>query len=106
MAMSLIPIDPVDAHFSLEVDLDGATYLLEFLWNTRGEFWTLSILDAAEAPLVMGIRIVAAWELLAQYSDDRLPGGRLLTVDMSGLGIDPGRDDLGKRVILVYDDGL
>lgn len=104
MAFTVIPIDPTDAHQAIEVELDGKTFVLELLWNTRGEFWTLTLLDAAGATLVSGVRLVAEWELLHQFNDDRLPAGYLLVVDMSDLKIDPTRDDLGKRVLLVYAD--
>jgi hypothetical protein len=106
MARNFIPLDVSDAAFSQDVDLGASRYRLQFTWNTRGTFWTLDVLTTADEPIVMGVRLVTDWFLLQPYQDPRLPTGYLFCCDMTGAGADPGRDDLGDRVQLVYDDTL
>lgn len=105
MADVVIPVDSADPHYTLDVTLSGIAYRLSLDWNTRGGFWALGIYDQTGAPIVLGVKIVADWELLARFANSRLPPGLLFCVDTSGQGLDPTDSDLGTRVLLVYDDG-
>lgn len=105
MAQFIIPIAGSDAHFDLDVELSGTVYTLQLLWNTRAGHWTLSILAYQGAPIVAGQVLRADWAPILRQLDTRLPAGRLLLVDTSDEGRDPTEDDLGVRVLLVYDDG-
>ena len=88
--------------YDLQVTLDGVTYTLEFRWNVRAAGWFMAILDAEGVNVLRaGIRLVANWPLEA-YRADRQPRGVLMALDTSSSGLDPGRDDLGDRVQLVY----
>lgn len=104
MAYDIIPVDASAPAYDIEVELGGTVYKLALAWNTRGEFWSLSVLTQQEVPIVLGVRIAADWDLLSQFADARLPAGRILAIDQSGAGLDPALDDLGTRVILVYTD--
>ena len=54
-----IPVDNTRSDFKIRTELDDVTYLLRIYWNTRQERWHLSISDADENPLLMGIPLVA-----------------------------------------------
>jgi len=100
--MVTIPIpESVDAA-SLSVDLDGVTYRLGFRWNARASAWFMSLATEDETPIASGIKVVADWPLLRGVRGGLRPPGELLAVDTSGQQTDPGRDDLGRRVELVY----
>ena len=106
MAQSVIPLDAADAHFDMEVELSGKIFTLEFKWNTRAAFWSASIREFQGDYIVAGEAVRSDWQLFKRhYGLTTMPEGRLLVVDMSGEKRDPTRDDLGVRVLLVYDDG-
>jgi hypothetical protein len=105
MAQTILPLDSLDSQYSVDVSLSLISYRLSLYWNERGQFWTLDIADTNEVIIAASIKLVADWELLGNLTQDGLPPGKLLCVDMSGASLDPGPDDLGTRVILVYDDG-
>jgi hypothetical protein len=105
MARTVLPVDSDDFNYTVDVALSGSLYRFSLCWNTRGEFWSLDVLDQDDSPIVAGVKLVADWELLAQFPDTRLPPGLLYCVDLSGQSADPGATDLGSRVFLVYDDG-
>ncbi len=88
--------------YDLQVDLDGVTVTLELRWNVHVGAWYLAVLDAdAVDTLQAGIRVVADFPLSA-YWTGRTPPGALVAIDTAGDGRDPGVDDLGSRVVLVY----
>jgi hypothetical protein len=91
-----------DPRYSIEVELDGTNFVLEFEWNDRATSWFLDVLNEARERLLTGVRIVVGFPLIARYRDSRLPKGDLSAVDTSGLGLDPALEDLGDRVLLVY----
>jgi hypothetical protein len=99
MAVSDDPITPT------EHVLDGRRYLFERTWVDRAETWFLDIRDAEGTILLQGIAIRVGQNLLAPHVGDDLPGegrGALVALDTAGTGTDPGRDDLGTRVKLIY----
>lgn len=99
--MITIPVGN-DSSFVQSVTIDGVVFNLSFKWNARQEAWALAILDSEKVTIIAGIRIVANYDLLNGKVDARLPDGVLLALDMEGQGVDPGIDDLGNRVLLIY----
>lgn len=105
MAQWSLPIDAAAPHYTVDVPLAGTLYRFTVHWNDRGGFWTIDVSLTDDTPIVSSIKIVADWELWGQFPDARLPAGYLMAVDLSGQSLDPAYDDLGSRVILVFDDG-
>jgi hypothetical protein len=86
----------------MQVNLDGVTYTMQMRWNNRASAWFFDILDEdAQNVLAAGIRMVVDFPLNL-YKADRKPPGMLLAMDSSGAGAEPGADELGDRVQLVY----
>lgn len=102
MATLEIPTRTDVPHYSIEVELEQRSYLLEFLWNDRAQAWFMDIADVNGTRLLSGRRIVVDLPLLARYRDPALPAGELCAVDTTGLGLDPELADLGTRVKLLY----
>jgi len=100
--MIVIPTDATAASYSEVVTLGGSDFNLTFNWNEREGFWYMDIADAASEPILSGLKIVADWDLTSRFTDSRLPDGRIITIDQTGGGADPGRDDLGGRVLLIF----
>lgn len=106
----LIPLRS-DLDFYVEtVTLDGVEFDFEFRWNNRDSAWYLSIYDPTVAaaddgsrvPILGSIPVLVGWPLLNQYRMRTRPLGELVALDTSGQDADPGRRDLGSRVLLLY----
>lgn len=78
--ISIIPFKPLPS-FIEEITLGDIPYVLIFNWNSRGEFWTLDILDREENDIVIGIKLVNQYELLGIFAETNLPKGKLYVVD-------------------------
>ncbi len=105
MTIYEIPLPKSDGTpFLIRPTLTGAEHVIEFIFNQRLGSWTLNFYDAGRSPYWLGVRGVADWSLLSRCSDPRKPPGRLYLVDTSNRGLDPGENDIGDRVRLVYDD--
>lgn len=90
-------------HYSEQVVLDDVTYTLDLRWNRRAERWFLAISDA-DGPIVSGMKVIVDRPLLTHVGSSRKPPGVLMALDTSGAGEDPGIDELGDRVLLMYDE--
>lgn len=104
MAVLLIPFVPDFPHQAFPVELDGATYKIEALWSDRDEAWSISLLTAEEAPIVVGRKLVLGLPLFQRFKDARLPPGRLMAIDSTADRREAGLSDLGRRVQLCYFD--
>ncbi len=95
MRQRIIPLFDTPA-FRQAVILDGRNYILRISWNTRGEFWSMSIYDGNETLLRAGIKLVQWYPLRAQYNDPALPPGEFLLIDTSKeANQEIGRHDFG-----------
>ena len=100
--MLVIPLVNNVPHYSLQVELDGATYGLELQWNFREEAWYASLSDAEGEPIAAGVRLVVGFPLFGRCKDSRMPPGVFQAQDTTGGSEDPGFTDLGARVQLYY----
>lgn len=91
--------------------LDGRDYRLRFLWNQREDTWFFSIADGSGSPIASGIKVVVGADLLGLVTDTRAPAGAIIAIDgravpstalIKTLAVDPGFDDLGDAIRLVY----
>jgi len=80
---------------TFSIEIFESVYLFKQLWNTLG-FWTISISDVDNNPLVYGVKIVALTSLLRQYPNIRF---NLLSTTAA----DPGRNDLAEFILEVID---
>jgi len=88
--------------FTQVTTLDGQDYILTFSFNQRDVSWYVDIADQDEAVIASALRLVVGWDLLKRCVDARRPPGVLFANDLSGAGLDPGPDDLGTRVEVLY----
>lgn len=100
--MVVIPTRSDSPSFVETVSIGDTTYRLAFSWNEREGFWYMDISTDDDDPILLGLKLVANWELMRRFADERLPDGQILVLDQSGRDEDPGRNDLGDRVILVF----
>lgn len=90
--------------YTLQVNLDGAVFLLKFRFNQRENVWRLSIYDTENTPLLLGVKIVVGRNLLKRSVDPRMPQGALFADNQTSDASPPGLNDLGEtqRVRLLY----
>lgn len=50
-------------HFSQEHILFGHSYILEFEWIEREQFWVLHLYDGSESPIALGLRLALDWPI-------------------------------------------
>ena len=97
-----IPLRNDLPYFSLQVSLDDVVYTLTFRWNDRLSAWFMDIgNEDTSVTYSSGLRVVVGYPMAAN-SAGRLPPGALIFVDMQGTDADPGIDELGQRVQLLY----
>lgn len=90
--------------YSVDLELDGTSRTLEFKFNPADGFWYLDLRNAANEPLVLGMRLALGKNKWKRYKYmDGVPKGSLDVVDVSGEGREAGADDLGVRVLVQYD---
>lgn len=106
MANLQLPFDSEDTHYEFKTTLQGAVYTFEVRWNTREQAWYTTIKTEDEEIIVADCKIVADWFLFLRSRDARLPPGLFATYDTSGRGQNPGINDLGTRVQVVYVEKL
>lgn len=99
-----IPTAPIRPYVSLKVTLDGVAFEVRLRWNERAERWFFSLYDAEERTLAPSRAVVLDYPLLARFirGRRRLPAGQFVAVDTADTGVEPGLEELGTRVQLVY----
>jgi len=102
----MIAIPMLDlSSFTQQVPMDGILFNLKIVWNTRGEFWTLSIRGTDDIPIVNGIKMVLGFALLNGYRHiTALPPGDIFVSDPTENVVRPGRKDFfePRKLELIY----
>lgn len=99
----LLPVNSTHAELPVRTKLDGIFFWLRLVWNVRESIWTFGISDSDDAALAHGLAVRVETDMLRGIRGQvGLPPGAIVPIDTSGSQTDPGRDDLGDRVRLVY----
>jgi hypothetical protein len=104
MAAVVIPIDSTLGKQSFTTILDGIELDFELLNNSRGDYWTMNIYSSAGDLLAAGVRLVTNWPLMLRNTDERLPPGQMMLIDMTGAGTEANYDALGTTHVLMYQE--
>ena len=100
--MIIIPFKD-NPSFREEISISGIPYIFEFNWNSRGEYWTISVYNRDELPLLLGVKLVIFYELVSRFVDRGLPrGGEMYIIDPSGTWDKIAQDDFQSRLYLIY----
>ena len=99
MAILQIPTSTTDDLYKVAVTLEGQDYVFTFAWNYRSSVWEMTIDGVVSSvPVLIGVNLLASVPLSTR------PPGTLLAVDSSNQDLDPGLNDLGDRVSLLYEE--
>jgi hypothetical protein len=63
-----IPISSDAPHFSQENHIFGRTYMIEFEWIERENYWVLHVYNALEQPIALGLRVSTGWPIFVDQS--------------------------------------
>ena len=88
--------------FDFAVNLDGTRFKISLQWNERMQYWVQHLYTAKGDPILLGKRVSVDCPMLRRSPSDYRPAGELRWIDTSGQLLDPGPNDLGDRVKLVY----
>lgn len=102
MTILEIPTDSDNPSWNEIIPLEGVGYKVCFTWNNRDQSWVLDIQLTDDTYVIMGIKLVANYELLGTYAQENQPPGTLFLYDTSGQKEDCTRDELGSRWKLYY----
>ncbi len=89
-------------HQTAQAQLGDAFFTVVWRWNARDGVWYFGLSDVDVSPIVSGVRVVLNADLLRGVSDSRRPPGAIAVVDPASRTAEPGLNDLGTRVKVVY----
>lgn len=99
----IIPVFPNEPLYNEKVRLEGSDYIFRFDWAGREDRYYMSIYDASNNPLLLGVKVIANWSLLENHAfNANLPPGTLMAIDTESGGSPPVYEDFGTRVRLFY----
>lgn len=103
-----IPLLPETSDQVLNVELGGRPYLLRVIWNERFGYFSLSISEVDNTPILTNVKMVKNYNLTGRYKNALLPAGDLFFVQEHGKSVRPLYDDIGVNFSLYYfeDDAL
>lgn len=105
MASFILPLPQTDGQaFDITFELSGVSYRFDFYFNERTETWSFDLYDGSGGDIARGLACELDYDPLAFVSDNRIPTGLLLFTTGSSDSNPAGRNDLGERVVLFYDD--
>ena len=90
-----------DANYKYTLSLDGNLYVISFVWNVRGEFWSISLYtDDLEQTIIESQKLVLNMNLLTYSYNKYKPLGVLIAT--SSMTDEITFDNLGQDVELQY----
>lgn len=85
-----------------DVELSGNPYTLRVLWNERGGYFSLSVLEYRGDMILENVKMVKDYPLLGRFKDTRLPDGDLYFVDQKGKNARPIYESVGTGDYVLY----
>lgn len=98
-----IPLPKNNDNFKLEVELSGNVFKFDFLWNVRGEFYSLGVENALGERLI-NVPLNSDQVLLSRFRQQNLPQGDLFIKDVTGKQANVLRELLGDDFVFYYND--
>jgi hypothetical protein len=101
--MIVIPtLDSQFTSFTIEIELSGVLYNLIFNWNSRENFWYMSILDVNELPIMTDVKLVLNYDMFLDFqSVENLPSGTFVFVQITP-GVELTEFNFGTDYQLTY----
>ncbi|MCC6811354.1 MAG: hypothetical protein IT381_28250 [Deltaproteobacteria bacterium] len=104
MAIEILQLNSDHEYQEAEFQLDGETFRLLSRYNERVDSWFLSLYDAEGNAIHTGRRVTVGNLMFPWLVSADRPSGQLIAIDSEDEDVDPGRDELGTRVVVYYFD--
>lgn len=104
MAFFQIPTNDSLPWYSFSISLSDTIYTLQLRYNVRMQRWVLSILDPIGTPLLMGLPVLVARDLLSQYRTLTIPAGTLFCLGLTDDRVEPTLSSFALTHGLYYED--
>lgn len=102
----LIPFDNQLTSFTQDITLGTRTVKMTFYFNSRFDRWHMDIQDLDGNDILVGKVLHSNMDALIRCFDSRAPSGAIYPFDFSDLGREPGFENLGDDIQLVYDEDI
>ncbi len=99
--MQIIPFKE-PSQWQQQIELGSQTFVLSFSWNAMNEYWVMDILTRDLVPIILGIKVVANYDLTAQYVTNGKPNGDIVCENIIGGQGKIQRYDMGDVTELIY----
>ena len=100
MASSL-PFLVSETNYTLFCPIDDEQYRFDVRWNSRDEGWYLDMYASDGTAVALNVKVVLGVNLGRRSLHRFFDNHKIMVIDSSGEGIDPGFDDLNSRVLVV-----
>lgn len=89
-----IPLLADESDQTADIVIAGEPYTLRMLWNARFKYWSLSLSDRDDEPLLVNVKVVPNYPLVGRYRRTTFAGD-LYFVHRAGKTYAPTFDDVG-----------
>lgn len=100
--MLILPFEPTITPYRFTCPIGDSPYHFDVRWNGWNAAWYFDLREIDETPIARGIKIVIGTYLGRKFSHPLFADGVFIAHDVSGARKDPGLDDLGTRVPVMY----
>lgn len=99
--MFIIPFKEPGA-WQAQIQLSGIIFILKFQWNALNEYWVMDIYNRNDEPVLLGVKVVANWNLTDQFVAIGMPPGDIVCLNVLGDWGKIRRFDMGDVAELFY----
>jgi hypothetical protein len=103
MILELIPLIAGQADQKADITVANQPFTIRVLWNTRFEYFSLTISNRSGAPILSNIKMVSTYPLVQRFKLFTFTGD-FYFLSKSNSGLRPTFDDLGNDYNLYYYD--
>lgn len=100
--MLILPFTPSVPVYEMAVPIGDASYVFGVRWNARAGAWFFDLSETDGTPIALGVRVTLGVYMARRVTHPLLLNGVIVARDRSGRKTDPGLDDLGTRVQVLY----
>jgi len=97
-----IPLMKDTTDQTVYVELGMRPYIIRVLWNERFGYFSLSISESDNTPIIVNVKMVKNYPLTSRHKDLRMPKGDFYFVQESSNIDRPGYNDLENGFGLYY----
>lgn len=104
MSILEIPVRSDVPFYDMDITLEGTAYFFEFYFNKRKDRWIMDILNQQKEPVLLGTPLLTDVEMFDRFAFDEMPPGLFVVLNLETNQLNPGRNDLGGIVKLIYEE--